>query len=187
MSAGICWYATYETHPVSPDPGRAVRISPEELCSDLHLLHAQVSGRRGLTWAACDRRHRQTTEEEVHGGQEGLQKTDRAESRASVGGKVDFIGVRAGWLEERFILTSRPGGKDTERVMRPVAVFRQSIFRCYCCFTLQLMMFFTFWNGHPRSRPGRLLDSLCKIHYALPPSVAAGFSPTSNRAIQGSN
>lgn len=87
-----------------------------------------MSGRRGLTWAAGDRRHRQATEEEVHGGQEWLQKTDGAESRASMGGEVDFIGVRTGWLEQRFILTSRPGGKETERVKRPVA------FRLLVCY-----------------------------------------------------
>lgn len=34
-----------------------------------------------------------------------------------MGGEVDFIWVRAGWLEERFILTDRPGGKEMERVV----------------------------------------------------------------------
>lgn len=29
-----------------------------------------------------------------------------------MGGEVDFIGVRAGRLEERLILTGRPGGKE---------------------------------------------------------------------------
>lgn len=97
----------YISHPVSACPGSAMWFSPERLCSDIHLLHAQVPGRRGLTWAASDGRYRQATKEEVHGGQEGLQKTDRAESWASVGGEVDFIGVRAGWLEESLILIGR--------------------------------------------------------------------------------
>lgn len=73
----------------------------------LVLLHAQVSGGRSLTGAAGDRRHRQAAEQEVHGGQQGLQETHGAESGASVGGEVDFIGVRAGRLEERFVLTGR--------------------------------------------------------------------------------
>ncbi len=34
-----------------------------------------------------------------------------------MGGKVDFIGVRAGWLEERLILTGRPTGEEMERVV----------------------------------------------------------------------
>ena len=71
-----------------------------------------------MTRAAGDGRDRQATEEEVHGGQEGLQEADRAESRASVGGEVDFVGVRAGWLEERLILAGRSGGKEVRRVMR---------------------------------------------------------------------
>lgn len=66
-----------------------------------------MPGRRGLTRAAGDGRDRQASEEEVHGGQEGLQETDGAEGGASVGGKVDFIGVGAGRLEERLILTGR--------------------------------------------------------------------------------
>lgn len=121
-------------------------VSPEALCSDIHLLHAQVSGRRGLTWAAGDRRHRQAAEEKVHGGQEGLQKTDGAESRASVGGEVDFIGVRAGRLEERFVLTSRPGGKAVEKSKEVSSI--QIVL-----FTLQLKTFGTFSNDNPRGRP----------------------------------
>lgn len=70
----------------------------------------------GLTWAASDRGDRQAPEEEVHGGQEGLEETDGAESRASVGGEVDFIGVRAGGLEEGLLLTGGAAGeKEMER------------------------------------------------------------------------
>lgn len=98
-----------EAYPVS-----AVRFRPER---SLHLLHAQVPGGRGLTWAARDRRHRQAAEEEVHGGQEGLQKTDGAESGASVGGKVHFIGVGAGWLQEGLILTDGPAGEEMDRAV----------------------------------------------------------------------
>lgn len=95
-------------YPVSVGSGSTAWLRPERrLCSDSHLLQAQVPGGRGLTWAAGDRRDRQAAEEEVHGGEKGLQKTDGAESGASMGGKVDFIGVRAGRLEERFILTGR--------------------------------------------------------------------------------
>lgn len=111
-------------------PAEQVWVSPEVLCADIHLLHAEVSGRRSLTWAAGDRRHRQATEEEVHGGQEGLQKTDRAESRASMGGEVDFIGVRARWLEEWFILTCRPGGKAEKKRVKRSIEFRFSFSHC---------------------------------------------------------
>lgn len=31
-----------------------------------------------------------------------------------MGGKVDLVGVRAGWLKERLILTGSPGGKEME-------------------------------------------------------------------------
>lgn len=68
----------------------------------------------GLTWAAGDRRDRQATEEEVHGRQQGLQEADGAESRASVWGKVDFIGIGAGWLKERLIQTAGAVGKEAE-------------------------------------------------------------------------
>lgn len=74
---------------------------------EVRLLHAQVSGGRSLTGAASDRRHREATEQEVHGGQQGLQEADGAESGASVGGKVDFVGVGAGRLEEGFVQTGR--------------------------------------------------------------------------------
>lgn len=141
VTTGIRWQPAYKTNPVSPGikkdfPGSAV--CPERLCSDVHLLHAQVPGWRGLTWAASDGRDRQAAEEEVHGGQEGLQKADRAESRASMGGKVDFIGVRAGWLEERLILTGRPGGK--ERVMRSLMCVNMHLER------LRLTISITFRN-----------------------------------------
>ncbi len=76
-----------------------------------------MPGRRGLTWVPGDRRDRQATEEEVHGGQEWLQKTDGAECRASMGGEVDFIGVRAGWLKEGLILTGRAEGKEMEKAV----------------------------------------------------------------------
>lgn len=99
VNTGICW------HP-------AARLNPETLCSDIHLLHTQVPGGRGLTWAAGDRRDWQATEEEVHGGQEGLQETDGAESGASVGGEVYLIGIRAGGLEERLFLTGRAEGEE---------------------------------------------------------------------------
>lgn len=118
-TAGICWHRTYKTYPVPAGPGSALWFSPERLWSDngIQLLHTQVPCGRGLTWTASDWRDWQATEEEVHGGQQGLQKTDRAESGASVGGKVDFIGVRTGWLEDKFILTGRPGGKEMEGVV----------------------------------------------------------------------
>lgn len=80
--------------------------------TSIYLLHTQVPCGRGLTWAAGDWRHWQAAKEEVHGGQQGLQKTDRTESRASMGGEVDFIGVRAGWLEEGLILTDRPERRE---------------------------------------------------------------------------
>ena len=89
-----------------------------ETSPDMHLLHAQVPCRRGLTGAASDGGHRQAAEEEVHGGQQRFQKTDRTESRASVRGKVDFIRVRARWQEKILILTSRPGGKEIGGVLR---------------------------------------------------------------------
>ena len=92
------------------------------ISSDVHLLHAEVPGRRRLSRAAGDRRHRQTPEEEVHGGQEGLQETDGAESRASVGSKVHFVGVGAGQLEERLIQTSKPGGEETDKMFQIVPV-----------------------------------------------------------------
>lgn len=101
-----------KAHPVCVGSGSTAWVSPERrLGSDIHLLRAQVPRGRGLTGAAGDRRDRQAAEEEVHGGQKRLQETDRAESGASVGGKVNFIGVRAGRLEERLVLTGRPGEK----------------------------------------------------------------------------
>lgn len=78
-------------------------------------LHAQVPGGRRLTRAAGDRRHGQAAEEQVHGGEEGLEEADGAEGRASVRGEVDFVGVGAGRLQERLILTARPGWRDGER------------------------------------------------------------------------
>lgn len=96
-------------------------FSPERFRSDtdVHLLHTQVPCGRGLTRAAGNRRDRQAAKEEVHGGQEGLQETDGAESRASVGGEVDFIGVRAGWLQESLILTDRTEGKERVQIRIP--------------------------------------------------------------------
>lgn len=81
--------------------------------------HAQVSGGRGLAGAAGDGRHRQAAEQQVHGGQEGLQQADGAESGASVGSEVDFVGVGAGRLEEGLVLTGRPAGGEEERVGFP--------------------------------------------------------------------
>lgn len=108
--------SAFETNPGSPgleDPPFPEWFTPE----DVHLLHAQVPGRRRLTWAASDRRDWQAAEEKVHGRQEGLQETDRAESGASMGGKVHFIEVRAGRLEERFVMTRRPGGEGMGRII----------------------------------------------------------------------
>jgi len=104
---------------VSVGSGSTAWFSPERrLRSDIHLLQAQVPCGRGLTWAAGDRRDWQATEEEVHGGEKGLQETDRAESGASMGGEVDFIGVRTGRPDERLILTGRPGDRETRRSSR---------------------------------------------------------------------
>lgn len=80
------------------------------------LLHTQVPRGRGLTWAARDWRDWQATEKEVHGGQQGLQETDGAESRASVWGKVDFIGIWAGGLKESLILTVSAEGKEAKKI-----------------------------------------------------------------------
>lgn len=82
-----------------------------------HLLHAQVPGGRHLTWTASDWRDGQAAEEKVHGRQEGLQKTHRAEGGASMRGKVDFIEVRARWLERRFVITREPVCKGIGGVM----------------------------------------------------------------------
>lgn len=79
------------------------------------LLHTQVPRGRGLTGAAGDWRDWQAAEKQVHGGQQGLQETDGAESRASMWGKVDFIGIGAGWLKERLILTAGAEGKEEKK------------------------------------------------------------------------
>lgn len=79
------------------------------------LLHTQVPRGRGLTGAAGDWRDWQAAEKEVHGGQQGLQETDGAERRASMWGKVDFIGIRAGRLKERLILTAGAEGKEAKK------------------------------------------------------------------------
>lgn len=91
------------------------RAAPLASILGKHLLHPQVPRGRGLTGAAGDWGDWQATEKEVHWGQQGLQKTDGAESRASMWGKVDFIGIRAGWLEERFILTAGAEGQDAKK------------------------------------------------------------------------
>lgn len=96
-----------ETHPAT-----GLRLSPRRPPGS---LHAQVPGGRRLTRAAGDRRHGQAAEEQVHGGQEGLEEADGAEGRASVWGEVDFVGVGAGRLQERLVLTARPGWRDGER------------------------------------------------------------------------
>ena len=39
-------------------------------------------------------------------------------------GEVDFVGVRAGWLEEGLVLTGgRPGGKEMGRAMESMVFF----------------------------------------------------------------
>lgn len=70
-----------------------------------HSVSWGLAGGGALTRAASDRRDRQATEEQVHGGQEGLQQTDGAEGRASIGGEVHLVGVRAGWPEDGLTLT----------------------------------------------------------------------------------
>lgn len=104
---------TEETHPVFAGPGSdGPRFSPRHLPGS---LHAQVPGGRRLTRAAGDRRDGQAAEEQVHGGEEGLEEADGAEGRASVRGEVDFVGVRAGRLQERLVLTARPVWRDGDR------------------------------------------------------------------------
>lgn len=70
-------------------------------------LHAQVSCWRCLSGTSSDRRDRKPPEEEVHGGQEGLEEADGAESRASVRGEVYFVEIWTRRCKERLLLTGR--------------------------------------------------------------------------------
>lgn len=118
------------------------------------LLHTQVPRGRGLTWAAGDWRDWQAAEKEVHGGQQGLQKTDGAESRASMWGKVDFIGIGAGWLKERLILTAGAEGKEakkglTKSLSAPDVSYQISINICFSLILLMVLIYIWYIHPHP--------------------------------------
>lgn len=94
--------------------GGRVRKGPTQVST--HWMCCCRTGGGVLARAASHRWDGQATKQQVHGRKKGLQKTDRAEGRASMRSEVHFVGVGAGRLSGGLTMAWRTTEEGKEKV-----------------------------------------------------------------------